>query len=306
MTIPSLPVEPPEIEVDTPFDLRVALDEIGIEEVERGICEDTFENRKKIREAKLQYLPVYSKTGVPNGLLQVVSKDTAALNRLTSLRQRIPILTDPKDFNSDYLTGIDLLVEPASDVLAPPWVLGATKYWRAEQENPPDLSKKQPAHLPHRCNHVKSDSIRCMWWSSGKAKDSGLCRIHLRYIAKRTTEDIQKARDRLSQAAPYAVDQLETLMTEAISEQVRLKASTEILDRAGIRGGTEITATIEHTEARAPRDIINERLDNMRKADEERRQREQDAQQEKEQQLAIEDAEVIEPAPLVTHIIVTE
>ena len=280
--------------VDTPYDLRQNLGEIGIEEVERGICQDTYENRRIIRDAKLQYIPVLTRTGVPNGLIQVVSKDTAAMNRLTSLKQRVPILVDPKDFNSDYLTGIDLLVEPASDVLAPPWVIGQTREWRSEQDHPPVNSKKQPCALPHRCKQIKTDSIRCMWWSSGRPKDGGLCRIHLRYIQHKPTEDIIRARARLVQAAPYAVETLEELMQTAISEPVRLKAATEILDRAGIRGGIEIDANVTHAEGRSPKDIIAERLDNMQKQEEDRKLKAAE-QALLAEQLAIEDAEIVVP-----------
>ena len=290
------------IEVDTPFDLRPVLGDIGIIEVERGICEDTFENRRIIREAKLQYIPVYTKTGVPNGLIQVVSKDTAAMNRLTSLKQRTPILVDPKDFNSDYLTGLDLLAEEAGDVLAPPWVIGATKMWRREQDEPIATDKRLPTALPHRCNHIKTDGIRCMWWSSGRTKDNGLCRIHLAYVARKTIQSVETARARLIQAAPHAVETLEELMTTAVSEPVRLKAATEILDRAGVRGGVELDVSVTDQNARPAKDVIAERLDTIAKAEELRKQRMREAA-EAEEQAAIEDADVIEtPVHIIQEI----
>ena len=43
----------PEIEIDEPVNLRPDLSEFGIVEVERGICEDTFENRSLLRKANL-------------------------------------------------------------------------------------------------------------------------------------------------------------------------------------------------------------------------------------------------------------
>jgi hypothetical protein len=49
------------------------------------------------------------------------------------------------------------------------------------------------------------------------------------------------------------------MMESAESEQVKLKAATEILDRAGIRGGIEIEAKVEVSERPAD-DIIRERL----------------------------------------------
>ena len=62
------------------------------------------------------------------------------------------------------------------------------------------------------------------------------------------------------QSAPYAVDVLEELMESTTSEPVRLKASSEILDRAGVRGGMDIGLDIEVTDSRSPAQIVQERL----------------------------------------------
>jgi hypothetical protein len=285
--------EEPLIINDVPFDLRPMLDEIGITEVERGICEDTYQNRLILRNAKLGWSPVISSNGVPSGLLQVHSKDTAMMVRMSSLAHRKPILVDPKNLNSDYLTGLDLLAEKEADYLCPPWVLGATKMWRREQDTPIQTDKRQPTALPHRCNSIKSDGIRCMMWSSGRPKDGGFCRVHLRHNAHRPGDDIERARKKLTQAAPYAVDMLETLMTEAVSEQVRLKASTEILDRAGVRGGIEIDATVTDM-SRPAKDIIAERLDKLATTALHQAQS-QLAAGTKELEDELEDAEIIPP-----------
>jgi hypothetical protein len=66
------------------------------------------------------------------------------------------------------------------------------------------------------------------------------------------------------QAAPYAVDMLEDLMQNAVSEPVKLKASTEILDRAGIRGGIELDASVSVHDARPAASIIAERLERLK------------------------------------------
>jgi hypothetical protein len=55
------------------------------------------------------------------------------------------------------------------------------------------------------------------------------------------------------------VDVLEELMETAISEPVKLKAATEILDRAGVRGGMELNIDIKNTD-RSPAEILAERL----------------------------------------------
>jgi hypothetical protein len=64
------------------------------------------------------------------------------------------------------------------------------------------------------------------------------------------------------QAAPYAVDKLEELMEFAESEPVMLKAATEILDRAGVRGGVEIDTNV-NIDVRPAAEVINERLNRL-------------------------------------------
>ena len=251
------------IEIEEPANLRPNLAEIGIHEVERGVCEDNYENRGILRRAKMGWDTVYSSNGVPTGLIQARSDAMAKERRLLSLAEKRPIMVDAISNNSDYLTGIDLLAESASDYLVPPWVIGATKMWVKEQDQPIASEKRKPTALPHRCRAIKDDGIRCMLWSSGRSKDDGLCRVHLRSVKKRPGDDIERARQKLTQAAPYAVDVLEDLMQNAISEPVKLKASTEILDRAGVRGGIEFDANVNVTDGRSPADIITERLNRL-------------------------------------------
>tara|TARA_B110000285_G_scaffold232154_1_gene302555 strand:- start:2357 stop:2815 length:459 start_codon:yes stop_codon:yes gene_type:complete len=98
-----------------------------------------------------------------------------------------------------------------------------------------------------------------MLWGSGRSVDDGMCRVHLRTIKKKSSDDIERAREKLVQAAPYAVDVLEDLMMNAESEPVMLKAASEILDRAGVRGGIEIDTSI-NLDLRPAADVIAERL----------------------------------------------
>jgi hypothetical protein len=102
-----------------------------------------------------------------------------------------------------------------------------------------------------------------MLWSSGRPADDGYCRIHLGSVQRRPGEDVERARAKLTQAAPYAVDVLEDLMQNAQSEPVKLKASTEILDRAGVRGGIEFDARLEVTDGRQPAQVVAERLQRL-------------------------------------------
>lgn len=252
-----------EYVIDEPLDLRPDLSEIGIEEVDKGVCEDTFENRQVLRRAKLNWDPVYSTNGIPTGLIRARSKQSTIERRIMSLAEKKPIMTDPDNRNSDFLTGLDLIAEEKTDFLVPPWVIHATRLWIKEQnDGGPKSEKRQPLALPHRCRQIKDDSIRCMLWSSGRPKDDGLCRIHLRSTKHKTSDDIERARNKLMQAAPYAVDVLEDLMESAESEPVKLKAATEILDRAGVRGGIEVDTSV-NIDVRPAASIIAERLQRL-------------------------------------------
>ena len=254
--------EKPIIEINEPINLRPNLSELGIEETDRGVCEDTYENRAILRRARMNWIPVYATNGIPTGLIMAVSPEMATEKRIMSISEKAPIMLDPKNKNSDYLTGLDLIVEEASDYLVPPWVIGATKVWLKEQDNPQPSSKRKPASLPHRCNAIKDDGIRCQLWTSGRIQDDGLCRVHLRSVKHRPGDDIERARAKLTQAAPYAVDLLEDMMINAESEPVKLKAATEILDRAGIRGGVELDTNV-NIDVRPAASIITERLNRL-------------------------------------------
>jgi len=248
---------------DTPYSFRPDLTELGIIETERGICDDSFENRSLLRKALMNWDPVYDLNGAPTGLIAARTRETTKQRRLLSLQEKRPLLVDPKDNNSNYVNGLDLLLEEELVKIVPPWVTGATKAWQAEQLNGrPEKSKRAPAALPHRCRQIKSDGIRCLLWSSGRPKDDGLCRIHLRTVRK-PGADVERARLKLVQSAPFAVDVLEELMENAESEPIRLKAASEILDRAGIKGGFEFDVNIDVTDSRPAASVIAERLERL-------------------------------------------
>ena len=56
-------LEQPDVQIDTPVNLRPDLSLFGIEETDRGVCLDTFENRQALRRAKFNWLPVYAVNG---------------------------------------------------------------------------------------------------------------------------------------------------------------------------------------------------------------------------------------------------
>ena len=226
------------------------------------MCEDTYENRAALRRAHLNWDPVYDQMGAPTGLIVARSEEAMKERRVMSLAEKRPLLLDPTKNNSDYLTGLDLILEDSAIRVTPPWVIGATKAWLEEQRNGgPSSPRRAPASLPHRCRIVKTDGIRCMLWSSGRVKDDGLCRVHLRTV-RRPGADIERARAKLVQSAPYAVDVLEDIMENGQSEPARLKAATEILDRAGVRGGVEVDVGVDVT-VRSAAEIVQERLQRL-------------------------------------------
>jgi hypothetical protein len=252
-----------EPQIEATYDMRPDLSALGLYEHERGVVEDTYENRQVLRHNRYTWDPVYSQTGSPTGLIAARSPEQNKERRLLSLDQKKPLLSDPREKNSDFLTGLDLLVDEAATRITPPWVVAATRAYIKEQEaGGPTSNKRAPAALPHRCRMTKEDGIRCMLWSSGRLKDDGLCRVHLRAVRK-PGEDVERARRKLMQAAPYAVDVLEQLMESAIREDVKLKASTEILDRAGVRGGMQLDVGVEITNNRPAHLVVAERLQRL-------------------------------------------
>lgn len=281
--------EAPDIQIDTPIDLRPDLSLYGIEETDKGICEDTFENRQALRRAKLNWIPVYATNGVPTGLIQVLSEEMQTQQRLRSITEKQAILADPRNKNSDYITGYELVLESTADMIVPPWVLGATRQWM-KQQNEIDATGVEPKRrypLPARCKAIKDDGVRCQLWTGGRPQDDGLCRVHLGSLRNKPTDSVERARQRLTQSAPAAVDTLESLMESAESEPVKLKAATEILDRAGVRAGFDINTDVT-LDVRPAASIIAERLQRIA-------QNAIDASRSQEEKVI--DAEVVEEQP---------
>jgi hypothetical protein len=251
---------------DTPLDLRPDLSLYGLEEVDRGVCEDSYENRSVLRAHRLNWQIIYNDNGEATGNILVVSNEMREAQSIRGAEDRRLILTDERDLNSDYLTEEALLIEEASDTLAPLWVIAQTRAWiRIREARAKGEPNKHPLYAgpPTRCRQIKSDGHRCLLWAAGRTTDDGLCRIHLGSKANNLTGAVAQARTRAYQAAPAAVQILESLMESAESEPVKLKAATEILDRAGIRGGVEIDAKVD-VNVQPSANIINERLMRLR------------------------------------------
>jgi len=245
--------------IDQPLDRRPNLEELGIIEEQRGVCEDTFENRQILRRSMLRWTALFDGLGNATNLIVARSIEQERERAIISLAGKKALLSDPGNNNSEFLGGLDLLLDDEAQKVVPNWVMGATRAWLKEQEEGgPQSDRRQPKGLPGRCRLTKTDALRCSLWHSGRIKDDGLCRIHLG-STRRTANNVELARQKISQASTYAVDVLEDLMESAVSEPVKLKAATEILDRAGVRGGMDLNIDLK-SNGRSAAEILTERL----------------------------------------------
>ena len=119
-----------------------------------------------------------------------------------------------------------------------------------------------------RCIQIKADGIRCGRWSlRGYTK----CKKHSGpgalmpdgNVHKYAAPVIEAAKLRLVDDSEMALDVLQQLAQPGTGEAIRLKAATEILDRAGIRGGFEVEITGDITVS--PVDEIRKRLAELKK-----------------------------------------
>lgn len=244
-------------EISTPDSYLMDLTEYGIDEIEKGVCEDTYDNRTILRDNKIRWRDLYAPDGSPTPYIVAISPE--AINAKTL--QKAVILTDARDVNSDYETGVDLLLIPDVKSLVPGWIIASTREWnRVARERERTGKNIQPslAGPPSRCVAIKASGDRCRSWTNGLVSSSGFCRTHMvnQGIEPNT---LAKARNKMISGAVAAVTRLEHLMDTATSEQVQLKASTEILDRVGIRAGFEVDQKVE-IEIQPARNMIEERL----------------------------------------------
>ena len=267
--------EPVDLEIEAPPSLLPDLTEWGIEEVERGVCEDSASNRRIIRQNKARFNTVFDKAGMPTGYLQVI---TADMYSAAQGLNKANLLTDPDDYNSDYLSGVPLLLAEDAKSLTPTWVLNVTKTYIRQQDEKralgPDaeLYQSRLVNVPSRCSVQKSDGTRCWGWSDGSTDTLGMCRVHARRAGKYQPlgmSQMQIARNRLQSGVGEMVNTLEELANTAESETVRLGAVKDFLDRAGIRGGFEVETKVEVTVSEAA-DIVKDRIAKLRRGQEEK------------------------------------
>lgn len=269
------PGEPAELVIEAPPGLLPNLAEWGIEEIERGVCEDTYENRRTIKANKGQWNVVFDTDGNPTGHLQVIS---AEMYQAAQGLNKANLLKDPDDYNSDYLSGLNLLLAEDANQLAPTWVLNTTRTYIRQQDEKralgadADLHQSRLVSVPTRCTTVKADGTRCWGWATGASESLGMCKVHANRVNKKTQSGLsvmQAARNRLISATAGAVDILEDLANNAESETVRLGAVNSMLDRAGIRGGIEVEQKVDVTISESA-DIVKNRLAKLRQGQEEK------------------------------------
>lgn len=152
-----------------------------------------------------------------------------------------------------------------------------------------------------RCAQIKKDGYRCGRWS---LRGYDKCIKHAGpqalmkdgNVNKFAEAVIEAGRLRLVQDTDKAIDVLNDLLGPQSSEGIRLKASTEILDRAGVRGGFDIKVEGEVTVNAS--DEIAERLKKLADGAAHVKKMREEAQAERDQELAdVIDADVVSDDP---------
>jgi hypothetical protein len=128
----------------------------------------------------------------------------------------------------------------------------------------PSMQTPLPAF---QCVGIRADGSRCPENGVvGLNPQQAVCRTHIRTLDKHKAADlkavaraqVEAARLRLTQDTTLAIETIESLLQPGTPDAIRLKAATEILDRAGVRGGIEIDLGVEVKED--PMDEVKARL----------------------------------------------
>ena len=100
------------------------------------------------------------------------------------------------------------------------------------------------------CKRIKRNGDRC---KNAPMKGQEICHKH----GGKAPQNLRKAAERISAAAPGAAARVEHLSKYAEKEEVRLRANQDVLDRAGIgrQGSLELTLSVPKWEG-ALEDIL--------------------------------------------------
>lgn len=97
-----------------------------------------------------------------------------------------------------------------------------------------------------QCTGTNSRGERCGRWAIRGAE---VCISHggnLPNVREAADAVVQEVRMRIAGLTPEAAEVLEELTRPGTADAIRLKAATEILDRAGIKGQLDINVQVEH------------------------------------------------------------
>lgn len=232
------------------------LEVMGLEEVEPGIILDTIENRRLLKsqsgDGVWDWERVRDEENQLTGYLRPLSPESRQVARKAVYDIRRPLLSDPENPWSDYVHPDEYPL----DVWMPWWVEMRLRGWREQTaEGVPESDRRR---FPIRCTQLRTDNTRCWSWA-GNPDKVPLCKSHVPQTREALAQTPAYARERILEASVNAVDNLIYLSDHAEGEAVRLKASTEILDRAGVRGGVEIDISGEITQA-DPAKALSDRL----------------------------------------------
>lgn len=252
-------------------DQLLSLEELGLLEVEPGVVEDSFENRRVLRRGGYQWVQATGlgaekaeDEGRPVRLLRVLSVAEREREAEARRERKAELLVNPGDPDSDYLPPYELLW----DAPMPFWVRTVGWAWKRDLDKGLDPEEKGK-WLPVRCTARKADGRRCWLWAGASrgGADMRRCQAHMfaEGGAARFREDyVSGAKNKIVEASLSAADKLEALL-DADSEVVQLKAASEILDRAGVKGGMDVSGEITVTHVNAS-DAVREKLQGLRDA----------------------------------------
>jgi hypothetical protein len=269
-------------------DVSGHLESLGFEEVEPGLIEDTHQNRRalQMQDPPWTYVRELDEEGVPCGLIRPISPEALTKTRRKVHDRRRPLLVDPDDPWSDYVHPDDYPL----DVEMPWWVDMRLRTWR--EQAAAGVPESERRRFPIRCTQLRTDNTRCWNWVGHPDKLS-VCKAHSDQTREAVLKTPAYARERVLELSVDAVDTLAHLMNFAVGEAVRLKASTEVLDRAGVRGGTEIdmNVTVGETD---PAQALQDRLRTLAKRAEVIVTEEPDAERPALPAVEIVDAEIVD------------
>lgn len=151
-------------------------------------------------------------------------------------------------------------VEPEQDLDA------VELMWMKRMEEPFEPTPAKPMRAL-RCTGVTRTGVRAGKRCGREATlGTHVCEKHgasLPVVKEAAARRVDELYLRLLQNGHTAVDTLVELMETATSETVRLGAAKDVLDRAGVRGGSELDVTVRPG-GLTPADVLQDRLAKMR------------------------------------------